>query len=298
MKCVKLEQRERTALTEEIQAGILEALHMERVREELGHYAVKLSTLAEDLYVPNVRGGIASVPKDYQESNATPVIVAMPEEEIHLDDTFATTNPLQKETLRKKFRRWQEEGDKDAIEGLVELIDGLLILRTIDCDNLVLPEPGITEIVIDQNIYADLSPLSEAAFPKIGKDEVKKFIGRPIVGLAVGEYSTAAMEPFLVHGLIHAMQFNVRPIRPSEPKAHVNAMLECELEAWHVGAHYGSLRNYYSDDPRYKDDTLLYQWAVEGIRERYASPSKPFYPNRHIKRALEDERIDLLVGGS
>jgi hypothetical protein len=298
MNRVKLEQRERIALTEEIQAGILDALHMERVREELGHYAVKMSTLVEDLYVPNVHDGIASVPKDYQESNATPVIVAMPEEEIHLDDTFATTNPLQKEALRIRFRRWQEECDKDAIEGLIEFVDALLILRTIDCDNLVLPEPGFTEIVIDQSIYTDLSPFSEAAFPKIGKDKVKKFIGRPIVGLAIGEYSTAAIEPILVHGLMHVMQFNTRPIWPSEPNAHVNAILECELEAWHVGAQYGALRNYYSDDPRYKDDTLLLQWAVEAIREKYASPSNPFYPNRHIKRALEDEGIDLLAGGS
>jgi hypothetical protein len=296
MKRISLEQRERIAFVEEVQSGILDALRIETICEELGHYAVQISKIAEDLYVPNVNDGIVSIPSEYQDSNATPVLAARPEDEIHLDDSFAATTPMQKEALRRIFSLWRETPDSNGIEALIEVVDGLLMLRTIDLDNLKLPEPGVAEVVIDQSIYTDFTRFSEA-YPKMGKDKIKKFIGRPIVGLTIGEYDAAVMEPFLVHALVHVMQFNSRPIWPSGPNLNANILLKYELEAWHVGANYGSLRNYYSDDTRHKDDAMFMQWAVEAIRERCASPSNPFYPNRHIKRALEDEGIDLLVGG-
>jgi hypothetical protein len=69
--------------------------------------------------------------------------------------------------------------------------------------------------------------------------------------------------------------------------------LNCELEAYCIGAHYGAVLHF-SGDERYKDKAILDQWKIEAIREDFASSRYPFYANRQIKIALAEATIDLL----
>ena len=85
------------------------------IPSRLGSYASKLATRGEGIYIPNVRHGVVTIPKEYMQTDALPALALQQWDTIRLSEDFAVITPGRaKRTLEvienaKPTRRTPEE---------------------------------------------------------------------------------------------------------------------------------------------------------------------------------------------
>lgn len=246
--------------------------------------ALSISTLLGELYVPNIHEGLIVPPTGGIDPKKTPIVAAMPGEELRLDPAFARMHPRQLKALTRKMGAWGLEDEVDIQES-IDFIDNSLV----DEGGLEIRDASTSRGFVRS--YAREITLLGDSFRHAGKRE-KMFRGAPIVGLVMEEDAPPEETAVVaVHELQHVAQTHLDPVVSSD-RVKIKR-LQRELEAYRVGALFG-LALSMTPGGRYEGSkAAVFQWAVENLRQEHADPARPFRANAALRRALRQADLNL-----
>jgi hypothetical protein len=250
------EAREMRQLAEQHIEAALDTLRHPRVVKEMGHYAITIGSVIENLYVPNLRNGVYSAPKARIHTEATPLIVTSFEQDIHVHNSlFTDMHPAQHKGLYEllishsgmrlttsRFNRIVRRVETDAQRGNDEI-------DTVTADELE-GSLGFTA-----NYFGTLSQNTQGL--KLDEDLFVRT--RPIIMLANDE--PVQRGNTLIHESVHARQI-IRDVE--EPMGETGTIIHEDDEFEATSLEYGILkaRHPYT----YKPDT--YTKRVEAVRRK------------------------------
>jgi hypothetical protein len=227
MKFNSFEYRSRVKYVERVQAEVARNLENEEVLESLGGYALKLVTLVEGIYVPNIKNGVVSISREDRESDSTPVIGIKPGEVLRADSSLATLSPIQLGKLEDILKGYLEDPTAQTLGNVIGInID--LFTKSMKSDGrpveLGEKSGGFCNF---ENTGVTISNSTQAHSILVG--------GRHLVALGMRGFEDLDRSLVCAHELWHVAQSHNDPTSPYEEEAYLDKRLHDELEAGMVG---------------------------------------------------------------
>jgi len=255
---------------EKAQSQVAEALQDKNVASELGKRACDLLAITNELYVPNIKNGVISLPKEYQDSDRTPVAGILPGETLIVDSTAAGFTPQQANNMR---------GHLDALHVdhptfLVEDMDRAMVSAVSGAQGrkVNLPEES------------DLGGFGSFSFGDIPSPALRlRFTGRVMVFLGMRDnYSVVDNPTILAHELTHVKQHTQYPFLPFEREPLLERRLKDELGAYQAGRAVGC----YFPTPDSSSPLLNNSINVDNLRLKNTESTAPYEINNLMAKFL------------
>jgi hypothetical protein len=285
MKFNSSSQRNRIRAVEQVQVEVVETLRWPEVKNALGATALRLAHIAEFLYVPNVKNGKVSAPKERQKTDHIPILPIASGEEFILDESLKGMAPVQWDKMASIL----EAAIAVPNEVFGEYFRVASINGQLEESEWILETNGL------EMALAGVAPATHAKsfdphfFPGLRDNNKLAILGRPFIYVKPpkNEFQQEARNPILVHELVHVEQILSSPILPYDEDNYIDARWRQELEAYRVNTDYGNIL-LWSDDSRYwMRQGLRVGRIIEQIRKKYADPSDPYAPLPEIKDAVK-----------
>jgi hypothetical protein len=243
------------------------------------HILSRTVAIADSLYVPNVKNGVVSAPRQYRGSGAVPIVAARVGEDLRFDTSFLDFHPIQSRIVHDGFLSYFE-GDETKARITTDYIEELLHKDELE---LTIPKTA-TGVVTGAAVSRSFKMYDHET---MGENPEKIVWGRPLVSLVIPS-SDKAVDPVLVHELQHVDQRAHRPIFDSID-SESNHYCD-ELEAYHAGAAYSiglvAVGKRDIDEPS-KDI------VVEALRRQHADPTNPFTITPELKEAFDENGLRM-----
>lgn len=231
------------------------------VQQRLGELTCRqLVQDAQDLFVPNLRDGVLSIPHKYR-FQGTPIIAMRRDETVRLGEGFGRMTAAQEEATRKELETWPAQA-----VGSVSLLSTIIVnaLRRAE-GRRVIGRSSSTTFASTFSVGAGVGPEELPAATHYA-------FARPALVIFANQQNEfvpqASSTTKLVHELVHANQLAERPIRDASPDKLRADKVESELHAYHLeGAYTAGLLT--SDNPLYKDNLDIIVPAVFELSKIY-----------------------------
>ena len=263
---------QRHRFLERTQSRLLENLDREPVSRALGTTVVQRLKMANDrLVIPNIRDGVAVMPRSARDSEAVPFIAPKPNETIQFRRSDLMPTPSQQVGLRGILQEWS--GSDDGVSEVSSLLMRAMQRKT----------PAIFDYQLGSKSGDGSLIQSKARVVGSGlglRNAPAEFFlkTRPVLGLAYkGGYRPDVV---LAHELVHLDQESASPVSLVVDKEEaIREAYRYELEAYHHEANYITAipdRNRLMTLWRYPD--LAQHTVIESKRRELADPENPFEP--------------------
>jgi hypothetical protein len=80
-----------------------------KVQKVLGANALALYGISQTIFLPNVRNGVISIPKEYRDSDLIPMMSLKSDEELRADESLAAMSMSQRDFMQKRLQEWHDE---------------------------------------------------------------------------------------------------------------------------------------------------------------------------------------------
>jgi hypothetical protein len=263
------ENRERTKHVEKTQSQVVGLLKRKEVAKDLGSCASDLLAIAEELYVPNIKDGVISLPKKYRYSDFTPAIGILPGETLFVDSSLASFAPQQARNARTQLDALLGEDSRDLIERFDDaMIDA--VVRN-DARQVYLPEER------------GVGGFGSFSFGEVLSPDFKlRFTGRLVLFLGMRDYSELDNATLQAHEITHVNQHTQNPLLPFEKTPLIRRRLRDELEACRTGRIIGD----HSPKVDLKNPAFDDQLHIDNIRQGNMLGASPYDVNDLAKVAL------------
>ena len=227
-----------------------------------------------DVFIPNVRNNVISIPKAYKDTDSTPIVAANRDEKLILGEGFGSLTPYQEQQIIAQTTPLQFA---DHISEIKAALLGGEGQQDINRDMSVM---GLRAYVGAFAMSASfLIHRSETAVPQ----RIDRWlIGRSVVALLADRDGVFSRGPSLtgglVHEFIHVIQQNNEPLMPVITDTDLSLRIRAsrELEAYHHAAWY-ERGLFESSDPRYSGNNDVYVNAlIESRRLKENDLVKPY----------------------
>jgi hypothetical protein len=228
------EWREREKQVEQVIYDVETVLKNAGVQKVLGANAFALYGISQTIFLPNIKNGMLSMPKEYQDTDLVPMVTLKQDEELKADQSLATMCMTQSRIMEERLQKWREDplGDTYADPAVsVQELDEELMQGNI--------KSGGTPVGIKGANGRMVRAQAAARRLKDGRS-FQILQGRPMVVLDMNEhyveYEAAAIT---LHEFEHIRQFLESPLLPTITRHLEVRRLEQELRAYRVEAEVG-----------------------------------------------------------
>ena len=268
------EARQRNAYIENVTARSTEFLERPEVIAKMGSIATDLHAIASNIFVPNIRDGVISIPKKYRDSDATPAIPSRTNEQLYTAPGTARPTPAQRKHVYQAFLHLKLESETP--EQSLGIVDTKM--QTIATGPFTL-EKSQGAMVRSERLDVMLNSRQDGTLlPHL------LFDGRPLLVLNQ-DYGNLTLPP-LMHEYTHVRQRMQGPVTDFESRKEDAATRE--LQGHFVGAHV--LTPIVEQDASYQLTSLdAAQLRVEYIRQSFADPENPFVLTDDMRNAFRQE---------
>jgi hypothetical protein len=236
MNISSAEWREREQYVVKIIDDVETILKNPKVQKALGANALTLYGVSQRIFLPNLRNGVLSMPKEYQDTDLVPMVALKQNEELRGDQSLVTMSMTQHEVMKGMLEEWREE-DEILIDLFAEPVksteefDEELIKKNKENKGFRVSIKGANGRVITTPIAA--RNLTDGRIHQA-------LHGRPFVVLDTNEhhveYEAASIA---LHEFEHVRQFMEDPLLPILQLILKRKRLEQELRAYRIQAEVG-----------------------------------------------------------
>jgi len=287
--------RQRHAFIDRGMEAFLDELHHPETKRALGELATGLTATAHTAFVANIEDGAITVPDEYaKHSDALAVVALRPGERLQTSHAFEIQTETQRHKTVNTFKKWgsllppestynrvfgvEDDGHRSTfgLNGTDPAMTGIAVT--------VLSERRITELFLD-------GPPSGVAFMK----------KRPLLILAMPKGKRAPEIDTIGHELTHVKQALQAPVTIiTSQKASEMNQLRIELEAYHIGSIFYSLRLLNKKtrelSPVNSSDPGALQMYIEILRKEYdTDPNDPYKPSVLLMNAFKEKNLTHII---
>jgi hypothetical protein len=281
MNIASAETRERHAFLETAQQEFSETICAPEVIRALGQDDVDaLVSYSALLFIPNIRNGRLSIPKERVGGDDIPLLGLRPGEKISYDDSVVEPTATQKESLRGIVKGWWNLSDEAAQSEVQHLINAQQGIAT-----------DSSKCFVFGNVSGALKPprVSISVPQELNGPTNFYLDGRPVVGLRVA--SGYAAHITLAHELVHVSQSFAAPVIEGGSREVRATTQKSELEAYHYSATYGVALSSVAEHRKKSGMRLIEHAIIESVRLRHADPDRPFEPTEPMLKELHHKGI-------
>lgn len=260
-------ERQQHAFVDDIRQRTIDFLSERSVKQMLRERVDALGTIAEGLYAPNIRHGVISIPKEYQDTDNTPAVSLRPGKVLRSSPGFSLLTPTQRQHFLDKLEAQNLEGHTPE-----EFLDAW--------NKKLLTMPSLFEIA-RRDWAAVESRGGEVEFGKTSPFHwgVK---GQPL--LIFNKSKGRIGLPALMHEFTHVKQAQDQPA--IEFDSVPNCIASRELEGHFVGA---LVLPYIMETRSYEPSSIdKMHLRVDGIRRKFAHQDRPFEITEAMHAAFKD----------
>jgi hypothetical protein len=278
--------RERVSFLECVLDELGDALRNEAVYRALGADAIRLYTVAENMYLPNVRNGVISAPREYIDTDLIPFVACNPSESLMLDPNVVPMSTSQAQKVALVLQRWREDTTHARpLYDSTEAVNDELVKSFSPEDEAQYTFEGTGGVAACEAI-----PGREVELGCDKSAKIDLILGKPVVAVSMSDQHVPYERAVIAaHEFKHVADYIDTPVIYGT-ELHISlATLKNELRAYSIGAKIGrSLgipqRLIINDNDRISAIQLSY--AVEDYRQKHAwtgtFDSFDSYHTRHL----------------
>ena len=296
MNLLRSEQREMHRQVDAIVGEFHTIMKDPAVKDAFGNIAEPLSDLADNLYVPNIRHGRITAPRQHRPArnpDGLPIFIGDSNQDYSIDGALLAPTRIQSFRMQETFDGWGL--DKSASIALHDRIEANIVNATSIIDH---PSKGTEAHVQSLNLT-----LSEIA-PEKGIDR-RKFKSRPLTAFwSEASGKSISQRPFqglvLLHELVHLRDELVVPIINPKTAERERMVYSQELEAYHYQAVAVTALYNASANPRFKDNDDLERFThvldINLLRQEENKDSRDaFKATGRLINRLDSMGLDIVL---